>query len=131
MKIPAIFLLAIGCIWEIFSVWTLLTIAGIADPPKSSIHMLFYWVTMLVGPLILIAGSILVLRGVDYRIGFACVVIGCLIYSILAIYNSIVGMQTEPLQVPPPYWFYISWLITMILADLAAYKIYKAIQALH
>lgn len=131
MKTPALFLLSIGCIWGIFSVWALLTIAGIADLPKSIIQVLLYWVPMFVGPLTLIVGSILVLRGIDYKIGLAFIIIGCLVYSILTIYNSIVGMQTKPLQVTPPYWFYIVWLISMILADIAAYKIYRAIQTLH
>lgn len=85
---------------------------------------------MFIGPLMLIVGSSVVLRGINYRIGLMWIVIGCIIYSILAIYNSVVGLQIKPLQIPPPYWFYIAWLITMILADLAAFKIFKAIQAL-
>jgi len=125
MKMAAIFLLVVGCVWTLLVVWLFLSIAGVADTPGSILKTALYWGGMLIGPLSLITGSALVLRAVS-RPGASLVAVGCLLLTIFAIYNSVEGMQRKPLQVPPPYAFYIAVLIVMLLADAAGYKVVRA-----
>jgi small-conductance mechanosensitive channel len=130
MKASASLLLVVGCLWTLFVVWLFLTIAGIADAPKSLAMTALYWCGMLVGPLALIIGSTLLLRSVSSRPGAILVGIGCVIFTVFALYNSIDGMHRTALQAPPLYSFYVVLLLTMLLSDFAAYKIYKGLGGL-
>jgi hypothetical protein len=123
MKIPAIFLLLVGCVWAAFVVLMSLTLAGITDGPVSLLSVAFYWGGMLIGPLSLIVGSGLVLITDSRRLAAILVTFGCLILTGYALYNSIAATHREPLQAPPPYSFYIAMLAIMLLADLAGFKI--------
>jgi hypothetical protein len=125
LKIAAIFLLVVGCLWGLFVVWMLLTIAGIADPPESLMILVSYWIGMLFGPLTIITGSVMSLRKISSRTGPILVVVGCLALTGFALYNTIAGIQQQPLQAPPPYAFFIVLLLMMVLSDIAAYKIFK------
>lgn len=129
MKLAAAFLLTVGFLWAVFVVWMFLTIAGISDSPRSMIVVILYWGGMLLGPCALVVGAALLLRGVSLRSGGTLILIGCLIFTGYALYNSIIGMQWRPLQAPPPYLFYLILLLIMILADGAAYKVYKVLTA--
>jgi hypothetical protein len=130
MKMAAGFLLAVGCLWGLLVVWMFLTIAGVADAPESWAKVALYWGGMLAGPVALILGSVLLLRGTSLRAGAILVGVGCIILTGFALYNSITGLQRKPLQAPPPYPFYVVLLLIMIFSDVAAYKIYKAIGGL-
>lgn len=126
MKMAAVFLLIVGCFWALLVLWLFLTIAGVADAPGSWIKVALYWGGMLIGPVVLIVGAALLLWAASSRPGMILVGIGCLIFTGFAIYNSITGMQRQPLQVQPVYWLYVALLLLMILSDIAAYKIYRA-----
>jgi hypothetical protein len=130
MKMAAGFLLVVGCLWGLLVVWMFLTIAGVADAPESWARVALYWGSMLVGPLVLIIGSVLLLRGTSLRPGAALVGLGCVILTGFALYNSIIGMQRKPLQAPPPYLFYVALLLIMLLSDAAAYRVYKTLGGL-
>ncbi len=130
MKMAAGFLLVVGCLWGLLVVWMFLAIAGVADAPESWARVALYWGSMLVGPLMLIMGAVLLLRGTSLRPGATLVGLGCVILTGFALYNSITGMQRKPLQAPPPYLFYVALLLVMIFSDAAVYKIYKAIGGL-
>jgi hypothetical protein len=125
MKIAASFLLAVGCLWALFVIWMFIAIAGIADRPTSITASVLYWVGMLIGPLSLATGAVLLLRGRSPRPGAILLGIGCALFTVFALYNSITGMHREPLQAPPPYLFYGALLLVMILSDAAAYKVYR------
>jgi hypothetical protein len=127
MKTAAVILLIVGFLWGLLVVWMFLTIAGIADSPRSIAAVVFYWCGMLVGPFTLVTGAIFLLRGVLLRPGAILVAIGCVIFTGYALYNSVVGMQREPLQAPPPYLLYTVLLLIMLLSDAAAYKIYTSL----
>jgi hypothetical protein len=124
MKIPGIFLLLVGCVWAIFVVWMFLTLAGVANFEWSPSGVL-YWTGMLIGPLSLIVGSALALRDASGRLGAILVAIGCLVLTGFAVYNSFAAMQRKPLQAPPPYSFYAVMLVTMLLADMAGFRVVK------
>jgi hypothetical protein len=127
MKMAAGFLLTVGCLWALLIVWMFLTIAGIADAPEVWAKTALYWGGMLVGPVVLIIGAVLLLRGTSLRLGAILVGLGCLILTGFALYNSIIGMQRQPLQAPPPYSLYVLLLLIMLLSDAAAYRVYKAL----
>jgi hypothetical protein len=130
MKMSAGFLLVVGCLWTLLVVWMCLTIAGVADAPESWAKTVLYWGGMLVGPFVLIIGSVLLLRGTSLRPGAILVCLGCVILTGFALYNSITGMQRQPLQAPLPYLLYIVLLLIMLLSDAAAYTIYKMLGGL-
>ena len=130
MKMAAGFLLAIGCLWGLLVVWMFLSIAGVAGSPESWLKTALYWSAMFAGPLILVIGAVLLLRGTSLRSGAILAELGCVILTGFALYTSITGMQRKPLQAPPPYSIYIVLLLIMVLSDAAAYKIYKAIGGL-
>lgn len=81
---------------------------------------------MLIGPLVLIVGAVLLLRGTSLRLGTILTGFDCIILMGFAFYNSIVGMHRRSLEAPPPYLFYIVLLLIMILSDVAVYRVYKA-----
>ncbi len=127
MKMAAGFLMVVGCLWGLLVVWMFLTIAGVADAPESLASVAFYWGSMLVGPLMLIIGAVLLLRGTSLRPGATLVGLGCVILTGFVLYNSITGMQRKPLQASPPYFFYVGLLLIMLLSDAAAYSVYKVL----
>jgi len=127
MKMAAGFHLAVGCLWALFMVWFLLVIGGVPDSLIGWAKAAPYWGGMLVGPVVLIIGSVLITRGTSLRLGMILSGLGCFILTCFVLYNSIAGMQRKPLEAPPPYWIYIVLLLIMIFSDAAAYKIYIAI----
>jgi len=126
LRTAAVFLLGIGCLWVLFVIWSFLTIAGIADIPKSLIVPALVLCGLLIGPVILIIGSVLSLRKRSSRTGSILVATGCLILTGFVVYNSIAGMQRQPLEAPTPYSFFAVLLLLMLLSDIAAYKIFRA-----
>jgi len=116
----------IGCLWALFVVCMLLTIAGIADPPESLVMLVSYWVGMLFGPLAVITGSVMSLRRTSTRTGPILAVVGCLIFTVFVLYATIGGVQPQPLEAPPPYALFVVLLLIMALSDIAAYRILKA-----
>jgi hypothetical protein len=128
MKIAAGFLLMVGCLWALFVAWMFLSIVGVTGfAPESWLRMVLYWAGMLVGPVVLVIGAVLLLRGTSVLPGAILAELGCVILTGFALFNSIIGMQRKPLQAPPPYSLYIVFLLIMVFSDAAAYKIYRAI----
>lgn len=128
MKASAILLLVIGCAWVLFVLWLFLTIAGVAGPAESITNVLLYWGALSVGPLALIIGSVVVLRGASLRVGVVLVTTGCVIITGFSLYNAVTELFRTPhaLEAPPPYWLYVAILLVMLVSDIAAYKIYRA-----
>ena len=94
--------------------------------PESLTMPILVFCGLLIGPLILIVGSMLSLRKTSSRTGSILVAIGCFILTGFVIYDSVTGMQRRPLQAPTPYLFFVVLLLIMLLSDIAAYKIFKA-----
>jgi hypothetical protein len=125
----AVFLLVVGGVWLLFMLWMLLSIAGVADSPQNRVYAMAYWSGYLAGPAVLVLGAALLLRRPASIAGTLLICLGCLALTGFAIYNSIGGMQRNPLQGPPTYWFYGVLLVVMLLADLAGYKLVEPVLA--
>jgi hypothetical protein len=122
-RMAATFLLVVGCLWALRVVLGFSPIAGTTHLPKSLMMAAFYCCGVLIGPLTLAAGSVLSLRKTASRTGSILVAIGCLILAGFALYDIITGMQL-PLQA---YSFYVVLLLLMVVSDIGAYKIYRAL----
>jgi hypothetical protein len=129
MRGSTICLLLVGCVWALFVVLTFLDFAGIANFDWS-VSGVLYWLAMLIGPLSLIVGSTLILRGRTKRFSAALVAIGCLALTGFALYNSLAAIKLQPLQAPPPYLFYILLLFIMGLTDIAGFKVIRQLLGL-
>lgn len=125
MKSALLFLLTLGIAWAGLAAWLFLSVAGIADGAYSTALTVLYWAAMLTGPAALIAGSGTLLSRADSQYGAILVALGCVIFTVYVLYNSIVGMQRGPLQAPPVYWFYAILLALMLVTDVAGFKIVK------
>jgi hypothetical protein len=130
MKTAApVFLFFVGVAWLLFVVWMLLSLAGIADPPESWALALVIWSGYFAGPVVLMFGAGILLRFPASKIGTLSVLLGCLALTGFAVYNSVAGMQREPLQTPPAYWVYGLMLIVSVLADFAGYRLARPMLA--
>jgi len=129
MKYWSACLLIVGSAWFLFDLWLLLALAGISEPVSLG-RLLLYWGGMFIGPITLISGSSLLLRGTSPKLGTILAVTGCLLFTGFVLYNSFVGMRRVPLQMPPLYAFYVALLAIMVLADVAAYKIVRLLTSM-
>ena len=122
MKYWSAFLLIVGICWLLFDLWLLLTLTGISEPVSVG-RVLVYWGGMFTGPITLMVGASILLRGGSPKRGAVLTVAGCLFLTVFALYSSTMGLRRAPLQMPPPYAFYAILLAVMVLADVAAYRI--------
>src|SRR5260370_42046446 len=67
VRMAAVFVLIVGCLWALLVVWLVLSMVGVADMPQSLTMTALYWCGMLVGPLTLIVGSALSWRWTHSR----------------------------------------------------------------
>ena len=125
MRMACIFLLVVGVAWALFVTRMFLVLAGTAGPPVSWLLLLLYWGSALVGPVVLVAGSSIVLRGGSGRSGIILVSIGCLIFNGYILYSTVVGVQRQPLEAPPPYKILVLLIFIMGLTDLAGIKVLR------
>jgi hypothetical protein len=121
----SIFLLVLGVLWAFGFVWFWLVMTGITDFTSRTAEIL-YWPVTLAAPMMLIVGSALLLRNRASKIGAWMSIVGVVIYTGFALYNSAdVLRPLKPLEPAPAYWFYGLLLVLMAFSDLAAFRIYK------
>jgi len=125
-RILSSFLLSIGVIWTLIVGWMYLALSGIAEP-ISVARVMFYFGGLLVGPLVLIAGSILVLAGRRVKPGSILVIIGCAILTITVGCQipSMLHDLADPLIVRPPIGLCVGTLVVTLLADAGAVQIFR------
>jgi hypothetical protein len=108
MKALSVCLLLIGITWTGLMGWLYL-ISGV-----------IVFVGLLLGPMTLIVGPILILAGWHTRLGAIVTLVGSAIVTIYMGYGLIGILHVEPLQVRPPYVLYASMTIITLLADAGA-----------
>jgi len=124
MKALSIGFMLVGIVWALVVVWIHLVMIGITEPISAG-SVFLYFGAMLLGPILLILGSILVLKGLHAKQGAILVLFGCTILSLIVGYSSIQDLHVEPLQVKPPYLFDACLIITALLSDVGAFRLYQ------
>jgi hypothetical protein len=126
MKSLSIGLLLLGVFWALLVVWMFLALMGITDP-ISVTRVVLYFVVLLLGPLLLIAGRILVLSGRHPKAGAILAVVGCIILTITVAYQvpSVLHDLHDPLVMKSPWWLYAVPIILTLLADTGAVQVYR------
>jgi hypothetical protein len=124
MKAPAIYLLTVGFFWTLAVALVVVTMSGIAEP-ISLFYTSSYYLASLLGPAMLIIGSVLILRRSHQKVGVILAAIGCLILTVTVARESILGLHVGPLQARPPYLVFIVMIIVTVLADAAAWRLHR------
>jgi hypothetical protein len=127
MKGSAIYLTGVGCLWALFVVWIYLALSGVTEP-VSATAVLLYFTCLLIGPLVLIVGSIFVLTGKSARNGAVLSSIGCVILTGFVLYQVwYIAQPPQPLEYKPfsTYILHGVFLAVAIVSDLVAYRLYR------
>jgi hypothetical protein len=127
MKGSAIYLAGVGCLWALVVVWIFLALPGITEL-VSITAVILYFVCLLIGPLVLVVGSIFILTGKFARIGAVLSGIGCIILTGFVLYQvwSII-QPPQPLEFRPLSIYVIHgvFLAVAIVSDFVAYRLYR------
>jgi hypothetical protein len=130
----SIFLLIVGILWAAVVSWFFVAIGGAANLNLAYISKALLWFSWLfVGPLLLIAGTVLMLMGTRQKAGSILSLVGCFILTVM------VGSQTfsvlhdaaNPLIMKPQYGAYAIAVILNLLADVGAVYIYRGLTPRH
>jgi hypothetical protein len=134
MRSTSILLLGAGLFWGLVVLGFVALLGGFFGnaPPTDPVIIgkLLLWCSWLfIGPLLLIAGAILMLRGTHPKAGSILSLVGCVILT------AMVGNQTlsmlhdlaDPLIIKPPFGAYAIAVILTLLADTAAVRLYRKI----
>jgi len=129
MKTLSIYLLTVGCLWALVVVWLFLGLSAISEP-VSITAVVFYYGGLLIGPLALVVGSVLVLRGTFARQGAVLAGVGCAILTGLVLYDVWSVLQPpKPLEFRPVllYLMYAFLSVIFVISDFAAYKLFRLV----
>jgi hypothetical protein len=128
MKALSICLLVVGVIWALWVALIYLVMSGISQPISVGYTSLYY-TAMLIGPILLIAGSILALGGSHQRLGSMFAIVGCAILTVLVGRETILSFHVEPLQAKPPYVLFAVMILLTVLADIGAFRLYQLVSS--
>ena len=131
----SIFLLVVGLLWGLTVLGFVALLAGFfgnAPPWKFVvIGKLILWFSWLfVGPLLLIAGTILVLMGTRQRVGSILSLVGCFILTAMMGYQALSTLQNlaDPLVAKPQSREYVIYLMEVVLTfmpDAGAVRLFQ------
>lgn len=130
----SIFLLVVGLLWGLIVTGLFALSGGFFgnNPPHSPVligkALLSVW-WMFIGPLLMVAGSILVLRNAESKAGAVSALVGCLVLTITTAYQIVQMLHnaTDPL-VGKSYSLdamYVVVVIVALLADAGAVQLYR------
>ncbi len=122
--IASIWLVFAGILWLSVLVFMFLVLGGIADP-ISAAYTWFYSMVMFAGPLLLIAGSVVVLKTHQPTLGALFALVASCILTGLVVHDSIGLFHVDALQAPPPYGIYAGMGAITLLTDVAAITLYR------
>jgi hypothetical protein len=131
----SIFLLAVGLLWGLIVLGFAALLAGFFGnaPPWIFVvigKLLLWFSWLLVGPILLIAGTILMLMGTSQRVGSILSLVGCLILTAMVGYQSLLTLHdlADPLIARPhlgEYLIYVVVVVLTFLADAGAAQLYR------
>jgi uncharacterized membrane protein YphA (DoxX/SURF4 family) len=128
----SIFLLVVGLLWGLIVSGLVALLGGFfgnappSDPVVIGKGLLSIW-WMFAGPILLIGGTICVLRGTYPRAGAISALVGCLILTAVVGYQPVqtVHDAANPLITRPPYGWYAIVVVLTLVADAGAVQLYR------
>jgi hypothetical protein len=89
--------------------------------------LLLWFSWLFVGPLLLVAGAVLMLMATRQRLGSILSVIGCAVLTVMVGYQTLSMLHdvANPLIMKPPYAAYVIAVILTLLADTGAVRLYR------
>lgn len=133
-KSISIFLLVVGLLWGLIATGLIALFGGFFgnNPPHDPVLIAkgllpIWW--MFVGPLLMVVGSILVLRDAHSRVGTLSALVGCLALTIIMGYQIVQMLHdaSDPL-IAKSYGLYAIFVVAAILtllADAGAVQLYR------
>src|SRR6516164_10033266 len=128
MKPLSICFMLVGIIWALGVAWIFLNMSTIAEP-VSFTYTSIYYAAMLIGPLLLIAGSILVLNGPPAKVGAILVATGSVVLTLYVGYGISGLFHAEPFQAKPPYLVLGIMVGVTILVDIGAFRLCQLVSS--
>jgi hypothetical protein len=130
----SIFLLVVGLLWGFFVSGLIALLGGFfgntppSDPIVIGKGVLSIW-WMFAGPLLLVGGTICVLRVAYARVGAISALVGCAILTIMVGYQTVSMLRhtSDPLVMRPQYSFYALAVILTLFSDAGAVRLYQVI----
>jgi hypothetical protein len=89
--------------------------------------LLLWFSWLFVGPLLLVAGAVVMLTGTHKKVGSILSVVGCFILTALVGYQTLSMLRdaADPLIMKSPYAAYVIVAILTLLADAGAVRLYR------
>jgi hypothetical protein len=122
------FLLVVGLLWAAVVSWLFVGLGGAANLSSAYLGKALMWFSWLfVGPLLLIAGTVLMLMGTRQKVGSILSLVGCMILTVMVGYQILSGLHdiADPLIIKPPYLLYAIAVVLTLLADAGAVQLYR------
>jgi len=130
----ATFLLVLGLLWGLIDLGLFALFGGFFGnaPPTSPAliarAVLAVW-WMFLGPLLMVTGSVVLLRGPHSKTGFLSALVCCLALTITMAYQTVLLIRNvaDPLVAKPAtlYVFYAIAVVVTVLADLGVARLYR------
>src|SRR6266571_794790 len=126
------FLLVVGLLWGLIVLGFVALLAGFFGnvPPWNPVvigKLLLWFSWLFVGPLLLIAGTVLMLLGTRQKAGSILSLVGCIVLTVMVGYQILSGLHdiADPLIIRPPYGMYAIAVVLTLLADAGAVQLYR------
>src|SRR5450432_2122035 len=122
----SIFLVVVGLLWTAVVSWLFVMFGGLSDLAFVGKALLWYsW--MFVGPLVVISGAVLTLRGTHRKAGAILSLVGCLVLTLTVGYQTVEMLRdlADPLIARPPYSLYAIAVVLTLMADTGAVQLYR------
>jgi hypothetical protein len=122
----SIFLLVVALVWTAVVSWFFVMVGGASNLAYIGKALLWFsW--LFVGPLLLLAGAIVMLTGTYQKVGSILSVVGCFILTVMVGYQTLSMLldAANPLIARPPYAAYVIVMILTLLADAGAVRLYR------
>ena len=120
----SICLIAFGFLWALVIILLFLAVGAISIP-VSLIRTGCYYIGQFVGPVCLVVGPIVVLKGTSSRTGAILAAFGCVILTGIMVNIGISFTHVDPLEGKQPYGLYTFILLLVILVDAFAVQLYR------
>ncbi len=124
IRLLSLFMLLVGCVWALAIAWAYISLSGLSVPVSTRVVIMEYG-AMLIPPATMIVGSILILTGAAVRPSATLIGLACLVLTGIMVWQLAPSLHPGPLEARPPYLFFVVLMVLVLLADLAAFRLYQ------